>query len=109
MASKPDASEMMDREFLEMRCRVLDIAAALDRIDASVDAESVRLDPRLQGLAEAARILIDGKPDRARRVQPPLTEKRSGYLSSPPGALLVQSEEISIFTHNVVDNPKNRL
>ncbi len=69
MASKLTASQMLDRDFLEMRCRVIDVAAALDRLDATPDADRVRSDPRLQALSEAARLLADGKPDRARRVQ----------------------------------------
>ncbi len=69
MAGKLSAVEVFDREFLEIRCRVLDIAAALDRVHRGEAAEKVRSDPRMAQLHEAVDVLRDGKPDRARRVQ----------------------------------------
>ena len=63
------AKDVLDRDFLEVRCRLLDIAAALDRIDRAQRPDSVRGDLRLAKLQEAIRVLIDGKPDRAERVQ----------------------------------------
>ncbi len=69
MTTKLSAADMLDREFLEIRCRLLDIAAALDRIDRAEGAEAVRADPRITRLGEAAGILVDGQPERAKRVQ----------------------------------------
>ncbi len=69
MNSKLTAVAMLDREFLEVRCRLIDIAAALDRMDRAPDHDAIQDDPRLAQLAGAVRILIDDKPDRARRVQ----------------------------------------
>ncbi len=69
MPGKMTAAELLDGEFLEMRCRLLDVAAALGRIDAGMDGASVASDPRLASLREAAAVLIDGQGDRARRVQ----------------------------------------
>ncbi len=69
MAGKLSAVEVFDREFLEIRCRVLDIAAALDRVQRGEAAEIVQSDPRMAELHEAVDVLRDGKPDRARRVQ----------------------------------------
>ena len=63
------ASQVMNREFLEIRCRILDIAASLDRIDRSAGADAVRSDPRRDQLAKAIQVLIDGQGDRAERVQ----------------------------------------
>ena len=68
--TKPlSAADMLDREFLQVRCRLLEIAAALDRIDRSASAEAVQSDPRMANLLEGAAILHDGKPNRAERVQ----------------------------------------
>ena len=69
MVAKRLASEVLDREFLEIRHRLLDVAAALDRIDAGRHAPAVAPDPRLAQLREAVGILLDGGPDRVQRVQ----------------------------------------
>lgn len=63
------AGEMLDRCFLEIRHRLLDIAAGIDRIDRADDAAKTRSDHRYLQLEEAVRLLIDGKPDRAERIQ----------------------------------------
>lgn len=62
-----EASECLDREFLEVRAWLLQIAAALDRIDRS--AGSVAADPRRQSLDEAAKLLLAAGPDRAEKIQ----------------------------------------
>lgn len=69
MPVRLDAKEMLDREFLEIRCRILEVAAALDRISDADGSQAVLVDPRLGTLREAATILTDGKKDRAHRVQ----------------------------------------
>jgi len=63
------ASEILNRYFLDTRSRVLDVAAALDRIQRASGAEAVKNDARLAKLQEAIRVLTDGRPDRAERVQ----------------------------------------
>ena len=63
------AANMFDREFLEMRRRIIEVAAALDRIGRAVGTDSVSSDPRMAKMSEAIGMLTDGKPDRARRVQ----------------------------------------
>jgi len=69
MPTTRTAIEMLDRHFLEIRHRILDIAAALDRIGRADDAAKTRSDPRYLELEQAVRLLIDGKPDRAERIQ----------------------------------------
>ncbi len=69
MVDKPTAGEMLDQEFLQIRCRVVDVGAALDRIGRGEGAERVLSDPRLVDLHRAVAVLIDGLPDRAERVQ----------------------------------------
>ena len=63
------AAEMLDREFLDIRRRVLDIAASFDRIERCPDASAVAADPRVARLREAICLLTDGQGDLARRVQ----------------------------------------
>ncbi len=69
MSSPMRAQAVLDRCFLEMRCKALEIAASLDRIDHATGAAEVAGDPRLRKLQDALRMLTDGKGDRARRLQ----------------------------------------
>lgn len=69
MPTTRTAIEMLDRNFLVIRHRMLDIAAALDRIYRANDSGKVRSDPRFAQLEEALRVLTDWKPDRAERIQ----------------------------------------
>jgi len=62
------ADAVVNRYFLEMRAKVLDVAAALDRIERAEGSERVRADGRLLKLRQAVDILLDGQPDRAARV-----------------------------------------
>ncbi len=62
-----DAPEVLNREFPEIRARLLQLAAALDRMDrASGSAEA---DQRRQKIREALTILLESGPDRAERMQ----------------------------------------
>lgn len=63
------ALQRLNREFLQIRSRLLDISAALDRIDAGSDGASIASDARLTAIREAAGILADAATNRAERVQ----------------------------------------
>ena len=68
MNSSPmNASEVLERWFLETRSKLLDIAANLDRIDRAPGGP-VR-DPRRAGIDEALRVLLGPGPERAEKVQ----------------------------------------
>lgn len=69
MATKMTANDVLDREFLQARHEILDIAAALDRIGRADGANAIAKDARMAQLDEAIALLIDGKPDRAERAQ----------------------------------------
>ena len=69
MPATQTAREMLDRNFLEVRHRLLDIAAALDRIDRARNAPETRSDARYLQLERALRVMTDGEPDRSERVQ----------------------------------------
>ena len=58
---------MLNREFLDIRCKILELAAAFDRLeraDGSVDE-----DPRLARLREALAIVLEQAGERAEQVQ----------------------------------------
>ena len=61
------AAEVLNREFLEIRSKVLEVAAALDRLQRA--AGEVDTDPRTTRLREALALLLEDRPDRAEQVQ----------------------------------------
>lgn len=69
MGTKLTANDVLDREFLNARHEILDVAAALDRIGRADGADAITKDARMAQLREAIALLIDGRPDRAERVQ----------------------------------------
>ena len=62
-----DAPEVLNREFLEVRARILQIAASLDRLDRA--AGDVSGDARFEKLHEALEVLSSDGPGRAERIQ----------------------------------------
>ena len=62
-----NSSEILEREFLEMRARVLELAACLDRIDRAQG--DVADSKKMIGIQKGIDILSDSEGDRAKRVQ----------------------------------------
>lgn len=61
------ASSVFDREYPAIRSRLIELSAALDRVDR---AEGLPTDdPRITQIESALRILADRQPRRAERVQ----------------------------------------
>lgn len=67
MPSPLTAPEVLAREFLEIRAKILEIAAAFDRLERSEG--DVDGDPRIARLREALKVLGDKGEDRAEQVQ----------------------------------------
>lgn len=63
------AAEVLDRDFLETRGKLLELAASLDRLDRAATADGRRGDPRLEQLARALVELRTEGPGRAERIQ----------------------------------------
>lgn len=61
------AAEILNREFLETRSKVLELAAAFDRLDRAEG--SITDDARLSRLREALSTILDSSNDRAEQVQ----------------------------------------
>ena len=61
------APEVLVREFLETRCKILELAAAFDRLSRAEG--SVAGDPRLSRLREALSAVLEAEGDRAEQVQ----------------------------------------
>ncbi len=67
MPSPLAAPEVLNREFLEVRSKILEIAAALDRLDRAEG--SVGPAERLAKLRQALAVLAPRRGDRAEQVQ----------------------------------------
>lgn len=67
MPTAVPAKDVLDREFLEIRARILEIAASLDRLDRG--AGSIEDDSRRQLIARGISILRDSNTERAEQVQ----------------------------------------
>lgn len=66
------ADQILDETFLEVRAKLLEIAATLDRIDRASDEGQPLTDrsvPQREQLDEAIRICLSEGPDRAERLQ----------------------------------------
>lgn len=61
------APQVLDREFLEMRAKVLELAASFDRLQRAEGV--VAGDPRLSLIREAIDVLQSDADDRAEQVQ----------------------------------------
>jgi hypothetical protein len=67
-----DAPEVLNRELPEIRARLLQLAAALDRMDraaGSGNGGSVDADARRRTIDEGLRLLLTAGADRAERIQ----------------------------------------
>jgi hypothetical protein len=64
-----DAAEVLDREFLTTRARILDLAAALDRLDRAPERHNHPPDARLNQIRQALEALLVPEPSRAETVQ----------------------------------------
>ena len=68
MAPLP-AAKALDTYFLETRCKILEVAAILDRIGRGRDAAAVDADLRLAQIHEALEVIADHSGGRAERIQ----------------------------------------
>ena len=69
MLAPRDAATVLDQEFLETRSRILDLAAALDRLDRAPERPGHVPDRRLAQLRQAIEALREPGPGRAETVQ----------------------------------------
>ena len=83
--SSPQTREqVINMYFLEHRAKLLDVAAFLDRIERAQTSETDQ-DFRHHAIEEAVRILVDGKPQRAKRVLELLSDHSSDLPQSAHG------------------------
>ena len=69
MLNTRDAIEVLDHDFFETRCKILEIAAILDRIDRAPARHGEHPDARLGHLRQALEALVEPGPGRAETIQ----------------------------------------
>lgn len=76
---------LVDHAFIPVRAKLIEVAAFLDRVERHGAAG----DFRCAALRRAARLLVDGKPERARRVLESLSDPttKAEVVSSGKAAL----------------------
>jgi hypothetical protein len=67
MPIEATATVVLEREFLELRARLLQVAAQLDRLDRAEGA--LTNDARMQGVGRAIAVLAGQGPNRAEAIQ----------------------------------------
>jgi len=63
------ASRVLEQFFLDARCRLLDLAAILDRIGRGEGADAIGADRRLERIRKALQALLDLESGRAEHIQ----------------------------------------
>lgn len=65
LGSPKTARQLLDMYFLDMRCALLETAAAMDRIERAEGGEDIHKDIRLKNIKDALEIIKNGKDNRA--------------------------------------------
>ncbi|MEM7625534.1 MAG: hypothetical protein AAF333_07900 [Planctomycetota bacterium] len=76
---------VVDHYFLEHRAKLLDLAAFLDRCERAEGGNTGDDDFRLQAMRSAVELLVDGQPDRTRRILERLSDLSTDLLDHAPG------------------------
>jgi hypothetical protein len=69
MSETRTAEEILEQCHLEIRCKLIEIAASLDRIERSDKADAVCDDPRLTQYQDSLQVLAGAGFDRAEKLQ----------------------------------------
>jgi hypothetical protein len=69
MLNPREALEVLDRDFLETRGKILEIAAVLDRIDRAPAHPHLHPDPRVGQIRQALEALCEPGPGRSETIQ----------------------------------------
>jgi hypothetical protein len=70
LPAKPARGAIIDHGYIPVRAKLIDVAAFLDRAERYAVAD----DFRCAALREAAELLVDGRPERARRILEKLSD-----------------------------------
>ena len=79
--TKQHRADVIERDFLEHRAKLIDLAAFLDRCERAEGSD----DFRLHALRKAIPLLLDGAPERTKRVLESLSDPTSDPIPRAPG------------------------
>ncbi len=79
-----EKTAVVDLYFMEHRAKLIDIAAFLDRVDRAAADADLPEDFRVTALKDAAAILTDGKPHRARRMLEAFSDHSTEPIDKAP-------------------------
>ena len=60
---------LLEQQFLEIRCKILDLAAQLDRLQRGGDLEAIKGDPKWAKIQKGIALLATDQPAKAQLVQ----------------------------------------
>lgn len=60
---------LLEQQFLEIRCKILDLAAQLDRLQRGGDLKAIEGDPKWARIQKGIAILTNDQPSKAQAVQ----------------------------------------
>ncbi len=69
LPSSMTARQVLDAYFLEARCKLIEVAATLDRVDRAPGGQALADDPRLVFIRDALKILESSSPNRAEQIE----------------------------------------
>lgn len=69
MSHARSATDVLECDFLVIRSKILDLAAALDRLDRATDRDQIEADPRLEQCRLAIETLLKSASSRTEAVQ----------------------------------------
>ncbi len=72
---------IVDQDFVSVRAKLLDLAAFFDRVERHAVADDFRCD----ALRQAAALLVDGEPGRARRILEALSDPTTEPAATSSG------------------------
>jgi hypothetical protein len=76
----PSKKELLDLQFIDVRHKLIDVAAFLDRVDRHPGSD----DYRFAALKAALPILLSNRPDRARAVLEAFSDHSAAVAESAP-------------------------
>lgn len=84
-SASPVREAVVDHGFIPVRAKLLEVAAFLDR----VERHAVAGDFRCVALRQAAAVLVDGRPERARRILERLSDPTTEPAAGAAGGVAV--------------------
>ena len=63
------AAKVLEQQFLDIRCRLLDVAAVMDRIGRGDGATQLKDDHRLEKIKKGLSVLLDASSSKAEQIQ----------------------------------------